>query len=149
VSCLDISSATYVRKLHPATKRLCRSVPLETGERCVVDSNEVHFEYESRVGGNDVSDFSGSVTLARGNSELGFFAQGQLGNTVIPTLDHLTHTNSALEGLSAIIRAIELFAVGEGAEVVDPDFISWLRFGSVAGGDTLDGGRGHGGYKIR
>jgi|SRR3989344_4273646 len=96
-----------------------------------VDTKKFDVEDEGSAGGDDAADTMVTIGKARRNGEFSLAANAHADNALVPTFDDLAAAEAEFEGLVAIEGAIEFFTVGEGAGIVDGNFVVGL--GLIAG----------------
>ncbi len=93
-----------------------------------VDSEQLDVEDQVCVGGNNAASAPSTVAFVGRDDQLGPFAEGKLGNALVPTLNDLSNANSGLEGRTALTAGIKLLSVsGKSSNVVHGNSVSGLR----------------------
>jgi len=81
-------------------------------------------EDQGRVSRNNWWKSACPVSIIWCNREFGTLAEGQLGNTLIPSLDDLADSDVADEWFTAIGGGVKYVAIGECASVVYRDYVT-------------------------
>ena len=89
--------------------------PRITSQLHLIHCNQLHFEHEVAVRGNYRGEPAQAVPVIGRARELGGFPDAHLGHPLVPGLNHLPRTDGELERPPAVVRAVELAAVGERA----------------------------------
>jgi len=102
-------------------------VPLKRCFNIKKRTSRIDLKIQIRVGRNGPSSSSGTVSIIRWDSELGFLAKAHLHDSFVPTFDHLANANNELEGLATAHAAVEnLLRSAECASVMHGEFIALL-----------------------
>lgn len=81
--------------------------------RCLLDAEELDLEDEGGRRWNDGREAALAVRVVRGARQLRRLPDGHLHHPFVPSFDDLAHTDGELEGLAAVLGAVELGAVRE------------------------------------
>ena len=108
--------------------------------RRLLDAEELDLEDEGGRRGNDGREAALAVRVVRGARQLRRLPDGHLHHPFVPSFDDLAHTDGELEGLAAVLGAVELGAVRESTCVRGGrgDRRQRVRFGS---NPVREGGR--------
>jgi len=103
------------------------------------EGDELDFELEGRIGGNNPGEATGAVREVGRAGQLGHLSLGHLGNSLIPSPDDISVANGEGERLAALPGGVKLGAVSQGANIVDIDSLALARSGiSVTRSDGLN-----------
>ena len=80
----------------------------------LLDAEQLDLEDEGGRRGNDRRETALAVRVVRGARQLGNLPDGHSRHPLIPSLDDLADADGELEGLAAVLGAVELGAVREG-----------------------------------
>lgn len=94
-----------------------------------VNLQEFNVEHKSGHWWNETWEASVTISHHWRNGQSGLFTKGELGKTLVPTLNDHTLADSELERLVSVVRRVELLTVGQGTSVVDGQEIAGLREG--------------------
>ena len=106
----------------------------------LLDAEQLHLEDEGGRRGNDRRETALAVRVVRGARQLGNLPDGHSRHPLVPSLDDLADADGELEGLAAVLGAVELGAVRESTCVRGGrgDRRQRVRFGS---NPAREGGR--------
>jgi len=91
----------------------------------ITNLQEFYLKIKIRVGRNDISRTSFTVSIITGNVQNGLFTQRHLHDAFIPSFDNVASANGELERLFAVIRRIKLLSIrSECSFVVHAKFIA-------------------------
>ena len=89
------------------------AVAVPVSPRRLLDAEELDLEDEGGRRGNDGREAALAVRVVRGARQLRRLPDGHLHHPFVPSFDDLAHTDGELEGLAAVLGAVELGAVRE------------------------------------
>ena len=105
-----------------------------------VDLDELHVELEIGVRWDGTPSTPGSIAKLGRDMQDGALTEAKLGDTLIPSLDHLSNTELELEWLASIPRRVKLRTIGgEGPRVVHGAHVTDGREGlAITWAERLD-----------
>ena len=104
-----------------------------------IDLEQFNVKDEGRHWWDETWETSVTVSHEGRNGESCLLTEGELSETLIPTLNDHTLTNSELEWLISIDGRVELLTVGESTGVVDGEELAWLWVSlTVTWGEDFD-----------
>lgn len=116
-----------------------RQTSLAISFSSLVNANQFDIEDQGGIRRNQTWETSVTVSLVAWDGQFASFADTQLRNGIVPSLDDLTDTNGTLERLTSVTGGVELLTRFQGSGVVDGDQVTGLWEGlTVAGGQDFD-----------